>query len=114
MIIKYEFNKQGFRCDLDYNEQEHNAICFFGSAITTGVGHQWQDAFPKKSLESTNLKAYNFAQGCLPVDNKNIFEHVKLIKEMNTFKPLCYVIQFIGLERVFYKKTFLLMPNVFQ
>ena len=104
-LIKYEFNKQGFRCDIDYKKQEENAICFFGSALTTGVGHQWQDAYPKKSLQDSNLKAYNFAQGCLPVDNNNILEHVEFVKNMENFKPLCYVIQFIGLERVFDKKT---------
>ena len=104
-LIEYKFNEQGFRCDLDYQEQEQNAICFFGSAITTGVGHQWQYAYPKKSLENTNLKAYNFAQGCMGVDNSTILEHVELVKNMENFKPLCYVVQFIGLERVFDKKT---------
>lgn len=106
-LIDYKFNAQGFRCDIDYDENEKQAICFFGSALTSGVGHQWQHAFPKKCVQgmSQNIKAYNFSQGCLPVDNKNIVQHVQKVESMNNFKPLVYIVQFIGLNRVYHEKT---------
>jgi len=103
-IIKYNFNNCGFINNLNYNIEEENAICFFGSAITSCIGLPWESSFAYKlsqQLKSKKYKAYNFSQGCMFVDNAEIVKTVELTKNIKNFKPIAYVIQFIGLDRRF-------------
>ncbi len=103
-IIKYNFNKQGFINNQDYDINEENAICFFGSAITSSIGLPWEQSFAyqvSKGLASKEFKSYNFSQGCMFVDNKEIINTVESIKNMKQFRPAVYVVQLIGLDRRF-------------
>ena len=87
-IIKYNFNKQGFINNQDYDINEENAICFFGSAITSSIGLPWEQSFAyqvSKGLASKEFKSYNFSQGCMFVDNKEIINTVESIKNMKQF-----------------------------
>jgi hypothetical protein len=103
-ILKYNFNNQGFINNLDYDVNEKDAICFFGSAITSSIGLPWKLSFAHKlsqELTSKKFKAYNFAQGCMFVDNQEIINTIESVKNMGQFKPAVYVVQFIGLDRRF-------------
>ena len=103
-IIKYNFNKQGFINNLEYEVNEKDAICFFGSAITSSIGLPWELSFAYQlgqELTSKKFKAYNFSQGCMFVDNQEIINTVESVKNMEQFKPAVYVVQFIGLDRRF-------------
>tara|TARA_Y100001973_G_scaffold102608_2_gene168022 strand:- start:660 stop:1334 length:675 start_codon:yes stop_codon:yes gene_type:complete len=103
-VVKYNFNKNGFINDIDYDVKESKAICFFGSAITSGIGLPWQQSysFQTAKLFGEDYKSYNFSQGCMFVDNKEILNTVKQVKNMENFKPFAYVIQFIGLDRIYH------------
>ena len=103
-IIKYNFNKQGFINNLEYDVNEKDAICFFGSAITSSIGLPWELSFAYRlgqELTSKKFKAYNFSQGCMFVDNQEIINTVESVKNMERFKPAVYVVQLIGLDRRF-------------
>ena len=103
-IIKYNFNNQGFINNQDYDVNEENAICFFGSAITSAIGLPWEQSFAhqlSQELTSKEFKSYNFSQGCIFVDNKEIINTVESVKNMEQFKPAVYVVQLIGLDRRF-------------
>jgi hypothetical protein len=102
-ILKYNFNKQGFINNLDYNVSEKNAVAFFGSAITSAIGIPWDRSFAYMSCEN-KYKAYNFGQGCIFVDNTEIYNTIKRVKEIKDFKPFAYVVQFTDLGRVFNPK----------
>lgn len=115
-IIKYNFNNYGFINNLDYDISEKNAICFFGSAITSSIGLPWELSFAyqlSQQLTSKKFKAYNFSQGCMFVDNLEIINTVEFIKNMENFKPAAYIIQFINIERRWHpeKKTGILNLN---
>ena len=104
-VLKYNFNNHGFINNLDYDVNENNALCFFGSAITSSIGLPWEMSFAhqlSQQLTSEKFKAYNFAQGCMFVDNYEIINTVEAVKNIEEFKPVAYIIQFIGLDRRFY------------
>ena len=102
-IIQYNFNNFGFINNIDYTIDEKKSICFFGSAITSAIGVPWEKSFCFQTTEllQGDYKSYNFSQGCIGVDNNEIAQTVKKIKEMDNFSPHIYVIQFINLDRRF-------------
>ena len=104
-IVDYNFNRQGFRADLDYDHNEDNSVAYFGNLYASAVGIRWQDGYAMKTCAKLQMKCYNFSQGCAGVDNNEIMRTVKHIKEMQDFKPRYYVIQFCELERRFSVKT---------
>ena len=103
-VVKYNFNKNGFINNIDYDVKENKAICFFGSAITSGIGLPWEQSysFQTAKLFGEDYKSYNFSQGCMFVDNNEILNTVKQVKKMENFTPFAYVIQFIGLDRIYH------------
>lgn len=105
-ILKYNFNNFGFINNIDYSVDEKNALCFFGSAITSAIGIPWEQSFGYRLSQFLGpiYKSYNFSQGCVFVDNKEIFNTVKQVYLNKQFKPYAYIIQFIDLDRVFNPK----------
>jgi len=104
-IVKYCFNKQGFRSDIDFDQEEKKSVAFFGNLYTSAIGIEWRDGFAQKTCDLLGLKCYNFSQGCAALDNKEIVETVKYVLGMKTYKPLLYVVQFCQLERRFNTKN---------
>ena len=105
-VLRYNFNNYGFINNLDYSIEEKNAICFFGSAITSAIGLPWEKSFGFQLAQMLGNKfvGYNFSQGCIFVDNQEIIETIKKIKTINNFQPYAYIVQFIDLDREFNSK----------
>jgi hypothetical protein len=104
-VVNYNFNQQGFRSNIDYQENEKNAIAFFGNLYTSAVGIDWNDGFPQKICDGLNMQCYNFSQGCAGVDNNEIVRTVRHVVQMESFKPSFYVVQLCELERRFSQKS---------
>ena len=104
-VVNYNFNQQGFRSNIDYQENEKNAIAFFGNLYTSAVGIDWNDGFPQKICDGLNMQCYNFSQGCAGVDNNEIVRTVRHVVQMESFNPSFYVVQLCELERRFSQKS---------
>ena len=104
-IVPYKFNNCGFRADVDYSETENNAGCYFGHAFTSAVGIEWHNSYAAKSSNKLGVKAYNFSQGCVGVDNKEIIRTAIEVADNKTFKPKFFIIQFCDLPRRYNPKN---------
>ena len=104
-IVPYKFNNCGFRADVDYDENEKNAGCYFGNAFTSAVGIEWQDSYASKASHKLGAKAYNFSQGCVGVDNKEIIRTAIEVANNKTFIPKFFIIQFTDLIKRYNTKN---------
>jgi hypothetical protein len=104
-IVDYKFNNCGFRSDVDYFETENNAGCYFGHAFTSAVGIDWHNSYVSKSAKKLGVKAYNFSQGCVALDNFEIIRTALEVAELASFRPKFFVLQFCDLIRRFDNKT---------
>ena len=96
--VSYQFNNFGYRNNIDYHEDEKNVGVYVGSSITAGIGVDWDKSFASLSSKNLNVNCYQFAQGCVMVDNQEILRMLKLIKQTKVDIKY-YVIQFIQLSR---------------
>lgn len=84
-IIKYQFNAQGFRSDINYYNQPSYA--FFGCSATLGIGVPYNKTFPSYFKNSYN---YGIA---IKYTNKDIFDTVSnFIKSKNYSKKTTIII----------------------
>ena len=104
-IVSYKFNNCGFRADADYSETETNAGCYFGHAFTSAVGIEWHNSYVSKSAKQLGVEAYNFSQGCVPLDNNEIIRTAIEVSELETFTPKFFILQFCDLIRRFDNKN---------
>jgi len=104
-IVPYNFNNCGFRTDIDYNETDTNAGCFFGNAFTSAVGIEWHNSYASLTSKKLSVNCYNFSQGCVAVDNNDIINTAIQVSKIKKFKPKFYFIQFTDLIRRFNSKN---------
>ena len=99
-LVEYRFNNLGYRNDIDYVDTEANAGVFLGSSITSSIGVEWNKSFVKLVSDSFKVEPYHFSQGCTKIDNNEILQQIRCLKD-NNFHPKFWVIQFIDLDRRF-------------
>lgn len=93
--VMYQFNNYGYRNDIDYAEGLPVAV-YHGSSITAAIGIDWNKGFAKLSSSHFDVPCYHFAQGCCPVDNREI---LRMLDQTLQLDAKFFVVQFIGLDR---------------